>query len=196
LGYASILKGWSQAEQGQEEQGIDIVRQGLAAQQAAGVGLARSAFLGHLAELQSRAGKPEVGLPLVDQALTFVEKSGERYYEAELYRLKGELLLAQEVKSQPSKAKNQKSENLNPNSQIPGPELGAEAYFCKAINIARHQKAKSWELRASISIVRLWQSQGKQEEAHNLLANIYGWFTEGFETVDLKQARELLASWS
>ena len=122
------------------------------------------------------------------------DKTGERFYEAELYRLKGELTLAQEGKSQKAKGKSQKSkipstQHLTPSTQA---EAEAEACFHKAIEVARRQQAKSWELRATVSLARLWQSQGKRKEAHKLLAEIYNWFTEGFDTKDLQEARGLL----
>jgi predicted ATPase len=108
-----------------------------------------------------------------------VDKSGERFYEAELYRLKGELTL-QQFKVQGSKL------------LIPDPQEEAEAYFLKAIDIAQKQQAKSLELRAMMSVSRLWQQQGKQEEAHELLCEVYGWFIEGFDTKDLQEAKALL----
>jgi predicted ATPase len=109
-----------------------------------------------------------------------VDKTGERWYEAELYRLKGELLLAQESKSQKANGKSQKSEE-------------AEDCFLKAIEIAQRQQAKSLELRAVMSLSRLWQQQGKYHEARNTLSDIYNWFTEGFDTKDLQEAKTLLA---
>ena len=95
---------------------------------------------------------------------------GERWYEAERYRLKGDLLLALSVDHQAE----------------------AEACFQQALAVARHQQAKSWELRAAMSLARLWQQQGKRAEAHELLAPVYGWFTEGFDTADLQEAKALL----
>ena len=115
-------------------------------------------------------GQPEAGLAALSEALALVEKTGERYYEAELHRLKGELLL-----------------------QHAAPEVShAEACFQQALDVARRQQAKSWELRAATSLSRLWQQQGKRAEAHALLAPIYGWFTEGFDTADLQEAKALL----
>jgi len=104
------------------------------------------------------------------EALAAVHKTGERFYEAELYRLQGELLLARSA--------HQTAE--------------AEACFHQALDIARHQQAKSLELRASMSLARLWQRQGKRDEAHQLLAAVYDWFTEGFVTADLQEAQALL----
>jgi predicted ATPase len=103
-----------------------------------------------------------------------MHKHGECYYEAELYRLKGELLLRQ-----------------------PAPdEQQSETCFCQALDIARRQQAKSLELRAATSLSRLWQRQGKRDEASELLAEIYGWFTEGFDTADLQEAEALLEALS
>ena len=104
----------------------------------------------------------------MSEALAEVEQTGERYTEAEIYRLRGEMLLAQ------------------------GNDAEAEASFGKAISVARRQEAKSWELRASTSLARLWQAQGKRNEARAALGEVYGWFTEGFDTPDLVEARALL----
>ena len=105
-------------------------------------------------------------------------------YEAELYRLRGELLLNAKCGI--------RNVESNPQSAVYNPQLEAEECFQKAIDIARRQQAKSWELRAVMSLSRLWQKQGKKEEAHQLLAEIYGWFIEGFDTADLKDAKALL----
>jgi DNA-binding winged helix-turn-helix (wHTH) protein len=122
------------------------------------------------------------GLMMVGEALAVVHTTGARYYEAELYRLKGELLLAQEGKK--------------PTAQGTGLQLEeAEACFQQAFAVARRQQAKSLELRAAISLCRLWQRQGKQEQARQLLASIYHWFTESFDTADLQEAKALLEAW-
>jgi predicted ATPase len=126
-------------------------------------------------------------LNVLAEALAVVNNTGERNYEAELYRLKGELLLAQ-------KSKNQKPVlslvEVAKGKSGKGPE--AEECFHQAIDIARRQSAKSLELRAVVSLSRLWQKQGKKEQAQQILAEIYGWFTEGFDTADLKEAKALL----
>jgi predicted ATPase len=109
-------------------------------------------------------------LRVIAEALAAVHNRGERCYEAELYRLQGELLLARPAK----------------------PHAEAAACFCQALAVARRQQAKSLELRAAISLSRLWQQQGKPDEARALLAPIYGWFTEGFDTADLQEAKALL----
>jgi predicted ATPase len=107
---------------------------------------------------------------VLTEALTLVDTTGERWYESEIYRLKGELLLQQA------------SDNATE----------AESCFRHALGIARTQQAKSFELRTATSLARLWQSQGKRQEAHDLLASVYGWFTEGFDTADLQEAKALL----
>jgi len=135
--------------------------------------------------------------------LATVDETGERFYEAELYRLQGELTLAQSrgqslgasIRTrQTAKGKGRGAKITNPQHSTPSAqaEAEAEACFLKAIEIARHQQAKSLELRAAMSLARLWQQQGKQAEAHHLLAEIYGWFTEGFDTKDLQEAKTLL----
>ena len=164
----TIYLGLAQTEEGQVEEGIAQMRQGFAAFQATGAELQRSRMLAWLAEAYGKAGQAEEGLSVLTEALALVEKIGERYYEAELYRLKGELLLMQ------------------------GDEAEAEASFDKAIEVARRQQAKSWELRATVSLRRLWQKQGRCDEAQQILAEIYTWFTEGFDTPDLQEAKALL----
>ena len=165
---AIIERGWVQAEAGQVEDGIAQIRQGLAAWQAMGAGMHLTHYLGMLAEAYGKAGQVQQGLSTLAEALAFAEKTDERYYEAEILRLKGELLLMQ------------------------GHEAEAETSFHKAIEVARRQSAKSWELRATVSLCRLWQEQGRMDEARQMLAEIYGWFTEGFDTPDLQEAKALL----
>ena len=136
----------------------------------------QSHFLALLAEAYGQSGQAEDGLRAVAEGLAFVERTEERVYAAELYRLKGELTL-QKFKVQRSEFKGEKE---------------AEACFRQAIDIAGKQQTKSWELRAATSLARLWQQQGKTAEARELLAPVYGWFTEGFDTADLKDAQSLL----
>ncbi len=142
-------------------------------------------FLALLAEAYEKAGQTQEGLTVLAEALATMDRIGERLYEAELCRLKGELSLQSEVRSP-------KSEVASPQSLAPNPQAEAEECFLKAIEIARRQQAKSWELRAVMSLSRLWQQRGKKEEARQMLAEIYGWFTEGFDTADLKEAKALL----
>jgi adenylate cyclase len=162
-------------EQGQSEEGILRMHRGLSGWQATGAGRARPYLLSLLAEAYGKIGQREEGFSVLDEALAIADKNDERFHEAELYRLKGQLTLQSKVQS--------------PDSQV---EKGAEECFLKAIEIARLQQAKSLELRATMSLARLWQRQGKRREAHSLLSEIYGWFTEGFDTRDLQEAKALL----
>jgi predicted ATPase len=170
-----VLQGWTLAIAGQAEAGIAQMRQGLETRQAMGTEFLRSHLLALLAEAQASAGQAEAGLSTLAEALAFVEKTGERYYEAEIYRLRGELLLMQGDEAEAEASFHY-----------------AEGCFQHAIEVARRQQARSWELRATTSLARLWQRQGRPEEARALLAEIYGWFTEGFDTPDLKEARAML----
>jgi len=170
LARGTILRGWTMAEQGQRAVGLAQMRQGLAAYQATGAAVFRPYYLAFLAEAHGKVGQAEEGLTALAEALAAVHKTGERFYEAELYRLKGELLLVRSTENQGE----------------------AEAYFQQALAVARHEQAKSLELRAAMSLSRLWQHQGKNEQARQLLASIYSWFTEGFDTADLQEAGALL----
>ena len=136
----------------------------------------RSQFLALLAEVHGKMGQADEGLMALAEALAAVDKTGERRCEAELYRLRGELTL-------------QQHRRLTPRTLA---EAEAEAYFHKAIGIAYEQEAKSLELRATTSLARLLDKQGKRGEARKMLAEIYNWFTEGFDTVDMKEAKALL----
>jgi predicted ATPase len=147
------------------------MQQGLAAMRATGAEVFRPSFLALLAEVYGKVGRPAEGLTVVDEGLTVVEKTGESFYQAGLYQLKGDLLLTLSTTNQ----------------------TAAETHFVKAIDLARQQQAKSLELRAAMSLSRLWQRQGKRAEAHRLLAEIYDWFSEGFDTPDLQEAEVLLA---
>jgi predicted ATPase/class 3 adenylate cyclase len=172
LGWGIIYRGWALAEQGQVEEGITQIRQGLIAYRATGAEVARPHFLALLAEACGKGRQIEEGLNALAEALAIVHKNGEREYEAELYRLKGELLRAHDGHK--------------------GKIDDVEQYFLQALAVARHQQAKSLELRAATSCARLWQHQGKQKEAHAMLADIYNWFTEGLDTKDLQEAKALL----
>jgi predicted ATPase len=187
LGGGSLLRSWALAEQGQREEGITQMHQALAAMQAVGIEVARAAFLAPLAEAYGKAGQAEEGLTVLAEALAIVDRTGERIYEAELYRLKGQLTLQ---KFQVSGSKFQVENSLG--SRVQSLESEAEECFLKAIEIARKQQAKSLELRAVVSLARLWQQQRKQKDAHQILAEVYGWFTEGFDTKDLQEAKALL----
>jgi DNA-binding SARP family transcriptional activator/predicted ATPase len=172
------LAGWSEtatcfhgdavAMLGQVKEGMVEMREGMVACQSVGVLLVIILTLGNLAKAQAKAGQPEKGLTTLAKAFTRVEQTDERYWEAELHRLRGEILFMQ------------------------GDEDEAEASFEKAIEVARQQSAKSWELRAATGLARLWHKQGKTDEALQLLGEIYDWFTEGFDTPDLREAQALL----
>jgi predicted ATPase len=155
------------------------IQQGLDAYQSTGAEFQRPHFLALLAEASGLLGQPEGGLAALEEALPLVEQTGERYYEAELHRQRGDLLLLRAAKNHPTQDSREQHE--------------AETCFQHALDVARQQQAKSLELRAAMSLARLWQRQGKRAEARELLAPIYGWFTEGFDTADLQEAKTLLA---
>jgi predicted ATPase len=167
---SSMLHGWALAHQGRVQEGLEQLHQGLMDYRAIGSELIRSYFLALLAEAYGTTGQPEAGLTVLSEALTFVDTTGERCYEPEIHRLKGMLLLQQS------------SDN----------HIEAHACFQQALAIARAQQAKSLELRAATSLARLWQQQGKRDEARQVLGDVYGWFTEGFETADMQDAKALL----
>jgi predicted ATPase len=170
LAQATSLRGWALAEQGREEEGISEVREGLALYTTTGAELGRAYWLVLPVPIYARRGDIEQPLRLLAEALTMMHKTGERYYEAEIYRVKGELLL------QPD------------HSRV------AEAWSCfnRAVDAARHMKAKSLELRARMSLARLIAGEGHRDEAHAMVSEIYTWFTEGFDTADLKEGKALL----
>ena len=168
--YGRILLGWALARQGDATAGVAHMQQGLDVIHDTGLKLYRPYFLALLAEASGQAGQPEAGLTILAEALALVAATEERWWEAELYRLQGALLL-----------------------QLPSPDMyQAEACFQQALDVARRQQAKALELRAALSLARLWQRQGKLVAARPLLAEIYRWFTEGFDTVDLQEAKALL----
>jgi predicted ATPase len=163
------------------------MRQGHPAFQASGSKVERLPNLAHLAAAHGKAGQIEEGLNVLAEALDLVQKTGACTWEAELYRLKGELTL-QQFKVQSSRFKVGESSEFG----VLSSESKAEECFRKAFEIACKQQAKSLELRATVSLARLWQQQGKTAEAHQMLAEIYGWFSEGFDTKDLQEAKALL----
>jgi predicted ATPase len=168
--HARLLLGWALARQGDATTGVAHMQQGLEAVQGVGLKVHRPYFLALLAEASGQAGQPEAGLTILAEALALVAATEERWWEAELYRLQGALLL-----------------------QLPSPDVGqAEACFQQALHVACHQQARALELRAALSLARLWQGQGKNAAARQLLAASYHWFTEGFDTADLQEAKALL----
>jgi len=197
----TILEGWALAEQLSGEEGIAQMRRGLAAYQATGTEMGRPSHLALLAEACGKVSQTREGFAAVEEALAAVDKTGERAYESELYRLKGELVLESSSQSLPSTAKKSsrsKARNRKPRIQkgsesaVRSLESEAEKYFQKAIEVARGQRANSLELRAAMSLTRLWHRQGKEEGGRQILAEVYGRFTEGLDTPDLKAARALL----
>jgi class 3 adenylate cyclase/predicted ATPase len=169
--WGTILRGRALADQGHADEGIAQMQQGLAAYEATGAVVFRPAFLTLLAEVYGQVGQPETGLATLTEALGLVDTTRECFWAAEMHRLKGELLLALPT----------------------APQEAAAAALHQALDIARQQQAISLELRAAMSLSRLWQGQGKQAKARVLLAPIYDWFCEGFDTADLQEARALLA---
>jgi DNA-binding winged helix-turn-helix (wHTH) protein/tetratricopeptide (TPR) repeat protein len=196
-----VAKGWTLVRQGQADEGIASLRVGLADYTATGSRVNLSWWLLLFVDACWHAGQVEEGLAALTEAVAFVEQTGERLCEAELWRLKGELLL-RKVQGPRSEVQSLS----NPQSPVPNPQKEAEGCFLKAIDIARRQQAKSLELRAVISLVRLRQRRvseqgaGSREqearllsEAHSMLSALYDWFTEGFDTKDLQEAQKLLA---
>ncbi len=190
LAWGTLTQVRVQPESHQHAETIVQLREVLAAYQAAGGEVSRSYFLALLAECYGRAGQVEKGLRVLDEVLARMEIEGERFYQAEFYRLKGELTLQQE--SQRTTDNGQQEEAAYSRSLRPDAQGKAEACFRSAITIAEKQQAKSLELRAIMSLARLWQQQGIQQEAHKMLVEIYNWFTEGFDTKDLREAKELI----
>ncbi|HXO89285.1 MAG TPA: tetratricopeptide repeat protein, partial [Stellaceae bacterium] len=164
----TILRGWVKAKNGDVTEGISLLRSGLAALRAIGAEAGVPYFIALLAKACEIAGQVEEGVTLLDEALQIAERTGDRWVEAELNRRKGQLLLRQ------------------------GDSEAAEELYRKALGVAREQEAKLWGLRAAMSLARLHRDQGRRTEARDLLAPVYGWFTEGFATRDLKDAKALL----
>jgi predicted ATPase len=168
----TVKRGWTLAVQGEPEAGIAQIRHGMAIWRRIGSEGGRPWMLGLLAEAYGRAAQNTEGFEAIAEALALTKQTGEGVWTAELYRLKGDMLLAQD------NTRHQQEE--------------AEGCLQQALAIARQQQARSWELRAATSLARLWQSQDKRQAAYDLLAPVYDWFTEGFDTADLKEAKALL----
>jgi predicted ATPase len=164
------LRGWALALQGQGEEGLTQVRQGITAWKATGAALGLPFLYTVLADVYAHLSHTEDGLQALAGAHTLVEQQEERFWEAEVSRLQGVLLLRQTMTQQEE----------------------AETWLQRAVDVARRQEAKALELRAAMSLSHLWQQQGKCREAYELLAPIYNWFTEGFDTADLQEAKALL----
>jgi predicted ATPase len=163
----TVFRGWTLAGSGQTAEGIALLRAGIAAFRASGAVTEAPFFLTLLADVEGMA-KRDQGLGHLAEAERLVAETEERWAEAELHRVRGELL------------------------RTGNDPAAAEHCFCQAMDVARQQSAKFWELRAAISLARLWRDQAKRDAARDLLAPTYGWFTEGFDTPVLKEARALL----
>ena len=171
--WANMQKGWAIADQGNPEKGLQMLLEGLAIWRAVGMVVVVPYYHALIAEIYGKLNQPKKGLAVLEESFDIVNKTDHRMWEAELHRIKGELL-----------------------HQQGAAESEVEACYKKAQEIARTQEAKSLELRAAMSLGRLWQRQGKHKQAKKLLNEIYGWFTEGFETRDLCAAKQLLAELS
>jgi predicted ATPase len=170
LAMATIFRGWALTQQAHEQEGVAQIQWGLAAYGNTGANLFRSYGLSLLAQALSKHGQVDEGLKVLNEGVAAVQEDGVRWWEAEIHRLIGESLLFQSMDN----------------------HAEAASCFQTALNVARSQQAKSLELRAATSLARLWQRQGKRDEARELLEPIYHWFTEGFDTADLQGARTLL----
>jgi predicted ATPase len=171
----TIYRGWVKVKNGDVTEGISLLRSGSAAHRATGAETVGPYFNALLASAYEISGQIEEALAQLDDALQIIERTGERWFEAELHRHKGQLLLRR------------------------GHTELAEDHYRKALGVAKEQQAKLWELRAAASLARLRRDQGRHVEARDLLAPVYGWFTEGFDTPDLKKAKALLdelSAWS
>jgi predicted ATPase len=166
------LCGWARAMQGQGEAGMAQVHQGIAAYRATGAAVLIPYLCTLLADVAAHLGHTEDGLQTLAEAHTLVEQQEQRYWEAEVHRLRGVLYLR----------------------QLGTPQTEVESWLQQALDVARGQEAKALELRAAMSLARLWQQQGKRDEARALLTPVYGWFTEGFDTADLQEAKALLVA--
>ena len=170
LAFGKVLESWVLTEQGRNDTAIARLRREISEYRATGTELNVPHLLALLATAHLKHGTAGEGLAVVGDALEWADATGTRLWDAEFHRLKGELLLARDPAALPS----------------------AKIAFGNAIDIARRQSAKTWELRAAMSTARLWRDQGKRQQAHDLLAPVYAWFTEGFDTPDLKEAKSLL----
>ena len=170
LSRCNIARGWAHVALGNEDEGFADIRRGMEMLEAGGSAMGAATCIVFHAEALRIVGSVDEALSMVEEALPIMKQGEERLWEANAHTLKGDLLLAQSDEQQPE----------------------AETCYQDGRRIARSQAAKSWELRAATRLARLWQSQGKTAEARDLLAPIYGWFTEGFDTADLKEANALL----
>ncbi len=168
--YGAFYGSWWRVQSVDHGVGLADMRTAIAACRERGIGLNVPRFVASLAEAEAQAGELDAAIATVDGAIAEIERDGQRWCEAEAHRIRGEILLKRDAA------------NTAP----------AEEAFRTAIAIAQQQKARSFQLRAATRLARLWRDQGKPQEAHGLLAPVYGWFTEGFDTLDLKEAKALL----
>jgi predicted ATPase len=168
----TAARGWLLALTGKAEDAVRAITLGITSLRSTGATLYEPQRLQYLAMAYAELGQLDDAWRCIDDAIETVERSKEKWCEAEVHRTAGEIALK---------------------SFVPDPEK-AEAYFDRALAVARQQRAKSWELRAAMSMARLWRDQGKHYEARDLLAPVYGWFTEGFDTLDLREAKTLLGN--
>jgi predicted ATPase len=173
LSFGMILRGWALTRQGQSVEGLANIREGLATYRATGAGIQLPGWLALLADAWAWVGQPQDGLAAVDEALALLARTGERCYEAELYRLRGEMLCQAARHSGEAQSE-------------------AAAHFQHALRLARQQQSRAWELRAALSLGRLWQHQGQHEAARQLLAPLCDWFVEGGATGDVQAARAMV----
>jgi predicted ATPase len=168
--YGTILQGCVSALAGNASDAVKMMTSGMTAYQSSGSNAWMPCFLSHLARAYAELHRFDDACRCIREAMAAAETTQEKWYEAEIHRVAGQIVLC-----------------------LPEPETAkAETHFLRALTVARQQQAKSWELRAATSMARLWRDQGKRQQAHDLLAPVYGWFTEGFDTLDLKEAKALL----
>jgi predicted ATPase len=165
---ARFIQGALLAQSGDPQHGIELMHSAIAAIECTNSVNRRTLYLGHSAAAHASLGQPEVGLDLLDEAIQTAEMTNERFFEAELYRLRGEMLL------------------------MLGKKGEAEVGLLQALTIARQQQARWWELRAAASLAKHWRDERKYIEAYSLLEPVYRWFVEGIDTPDLKDAKALL----
>jgi predicted ATPase len=178
LPVVTMYQGWVHTYTGQMEKGIAELRESLADYSQGTLSMVVH-YKGYLADALARAGRVDEGLAVLEEALEQVERTNERFSEAELFRLRGELLAGKTRRGGDAETRREGEEEV-------------EACFRRAIEVAQRQEAKSWELRATTSLARLLRDQGRYAEAREMLSAVYGWFTEGFDTPDLREARALL----
>jgi predicted ATPase len=168
--YGALFQGMLLVLAGRAAVAVETIKSGLGAYRSIGSTVFAPSWLSYLASAHAQLGQFADAWRCVDEAMAAIETTNERWWEGDIYRMAGEIAL------------------LSPERDT----MKAESYFQRALGVGRRQQAKSWELRAAMSMARLWRDQGKWQQAHDLLAPVYGWFTEGFDTLDLREAKALL----